>query len=210
MSEHLNNNQRRELQTKLVGEPQVVTVNPYLKYRVDQVEFPNGKRGPYTYIDDDYAAAATVPMANINGKRSVFLICQERYPSQTIGWEIPAGGPNEGETQLDAARRELEEEAGLVAKYWEQLPQQVENVGRGNSRSDIFIAAGIAVVKSMAEAEEVITGKGWFTMDQVEDFMLNGEMSAGHSMAAIAVANAFVNRNPEHPISQIVGQRVSI
>lgn len=57
----------------------------------------------------------------------------------------------------------------------------------------------------MADAEEVITDRGWFTIDKVEDIMLSGEMNARHSMAAIAVANAFVRRNPDHPISQIVG-----
>lgn len=83
MPKQLPGNSTAELQTKLAGRSELVVVNEHLRYRRDEVQLPNGRRGLYTYIDDDYAAAATVPMANINGKRSIFLIFQERYPSQT-------------------------------------------------------------------------------------------------------------------------------
>jgi ADP-ribose pyrophosphatase len=205
MSHESIERKKPELATKLVGESKLVTVNSHLSYREDEVVFPSGHRGTYTYIDDTYAAAATVPVDRRRGKRNVFLIRQERYPSQTIGWEIPAGGPQPGETQLEAAIREMREEAGLEAKFWHQLPQQVENVGRGNSRSDVFIAAGITVVHSMVEANEVIVDAKWFPNDEVEELMLNGGISSGHTMASIALANAHMNRNPNHEITLIAG-----
>ena len=205
MSNSSSNKPAQELSTRLVGDPKLTVVNKHLWYRVDKVEFPGGHRGNYTYIYDDYAGVATVPLDKRKGRRSVFLILQERYPSKTIGWEVPAGRPEEGETQLEAAKRELQEEAGLEAEYWHPLPRQVENVGRGNCSSDIFIATGITAVSSMADAEEVITDGRWFTMSEVDDLMLAGQISAGHTMASLAVANAFVRRNPYHSISRLVG-----
>jgi len=193
------------VQTRLVGDSKLVVVNPYLQYRVDEVEFPSGKRGTYTYVDDEFAAAAAVPLDKRRGQRSVFLVLQERYSSQTIGWEVPAGGPKPGETQLQAAQRELCEEAELGARLWHQLPQQVENVGRANSRSDVFVAAGFIAVAGAADPTEVILDRGWFTMSEAEDLMLAGEISAGHTMASLAIANAFLNKNPNHPITELVG-----
>src|SRR5688572_18713648 len=130
-----------DLGTQRVGGSRLVVVNKHLRYRVDQVRFPNGKVGEFTFIDDDYAAAATVPFDKRHGTRHVLLIKQERYPSQSTGWEIPAGRPEDGETELEAAIRELREEARIGAEHWHQLPQQLEFIGRGNPRSDLFVAS---------------------------------------------------------------------
>ena len=194
-----------ELGTKRIGESRLV-VGPHLRYRVDQVKFPDGSTGEYTYVDDDYAASAAVPLDKRNGKRHVFLVSQERYPSQTVGWEVAAGKPDEGETALRAAMRELREEAGIRAQFWHQLPRQVENIGRGNSRSDLFVAAGITVVGHESEASEVITDRQWFPMYEVEDMMLDGRINAGHTMACLALANIFVNRHPANPIARHAGE----
>jgi len=194
-----------ELATKRIGESKLVVVGPHLQYKIDQVQFPNGANGEYTYIYDDYAAAATVPLDKRHGARNVLLVRQERYPSQTVGWEIPAGRPEEGETALAAAMRELREEAGIEADYWHQLPQHIENIGRGNSRSDLFVAAGITAVQSEFDAGEVITDQQWFPMYTVEDMMLDGSINAGHTLASLTLANTFVNRNPDHPIAKLAG-----
>ncbi len=201
MSEKIN----PEIATRLAGEPKLVVVNKHLQYRVDPVRFPDGSTGTYTYIYDDYAAAATVPLDKRRGLRNVFLVRQERYPSQTVGWEIPAGGPEENETALQAAMRELHEEAGIEAKHWHQLPSLIENVGRGNSSSDVFAAAGITYVQNKLDASEAITDQRWFPMHEVEDMMLDGRINAGHTLASLALANTFVNRNPDHPISRLAG-----
>lgn len=193
------------IRTKRVGESRLFTVSPHLRYRVDDVEFPNGTKGQYTYIDDDYAAAATVPLDKRHGVRNVLLVRQERYPSQTVGWEIPAGRPEIGETAWEAAQRELREEAGITADYWHQLPRQIENVGRGNSRSDLFVAAGITPVHTNLDTSEVITDQQWFPMYKVEEMMLDGRINAGHTLASLALANTFVNRHPDHPISRHAG-----
>jgi len=201
MSEKLTS----KLATKRIGDSKLVVVAPHLQYRIDQVQFPNGENGEYTYIDDDYAAAATVPLDKRHGKRNVLLVRQERYPSQTVGWEVPAGMPEEGETALEAAMRELREEAAITADCWHQLPRQIENVGRGNSRSDLFVAAGITPVQNKLDISEVITDRQWFPMHEVEDMMLDGRINAGHTLASLALANTFINRNPNHPIAKRAG-----
>ncbi len=130
------------LSTKLIGDSELTVVNNHLRYRRDQVEFPGGYRGEYTYIDDEFPAVGVAALDKRMGKRTLLMVLQERYPSQTVGWEIPAGGVDERGLEF-AARNELEQEGGLAAETWHRLPQQVENTGRGNSRMDLFIATGI-------------------------------------------------------------------
>jgi ADP-ribose pyrophosphatase len=196
MTEHIQ--EEYQLSTRLVGESELTVVNKHLRYRTDSVEFPNGYRGEYTYIDDEHPAVGIAALDKRMGQRSLFMIFQERYPSQTAGWEIPAGGSNGDE--LAAAKNELEEEGGLKARVWHQLPRQVENTGRGNSRLDLFVAADIEETEARPEKSEVILDQGWFTFGQAEELMLDGQISAGHTLASIALISAFINKNPDHPI----------
>ncbi len=186
------------LSTRLIGDSRLVVVNKHLRYRTDSVEFPNGHRGEYTYIDDEHAAVGIAALDRRMGQRSLFMIFQERYPSQTAGWEIPAGGSDGDE--LAAAKNELEEEGGLKANLWHQLPGQVENTGRGNSRLDLFAAADIEETEARHEKSEVILDQGWFSFGQAEELMLDGQISAGHTLASIALITAFIHQNPDHPI----------
>jgi ADP-ribose pyrophosphatase len=149
-------------------------------------------------------AAATVAVDKIRGQRSVFLVRQERFPSRSIGWEIPAGRPEEGESPLEASQRELREEAGITARLWQPLPQQVEFVGRSNARSDLHIAADIEEVEAQHDLEEVITDRGWFSEGSIQDMLLSGEINAAHTMGGIAVTFAFLDRNRDHDISMLV------
>ena len=57
------------------------------------------------------------------------LVGQYRYPTEQYSWEIPEGGAEAGETTSAAARRELAEEAGVIAHDWTELgpPIQVSN-----------------------------------------------------------------------------------
>lgn len=195
----------QKLGTERIGDSKLVVVSPHLRYRVDQVRFPNGTLGEYTYIDDDYAASAVVPFDNRKGSRNTLLIRQERYPSQSIGWEIPAGRPEKNETPEQAAKRELEEEAGITADHWHQLPRQFENIGRGNSRSDLFVASGVHGTQSNPDLSEIISDVRWFPMRDVEEMILDGGINSGHTIASLSIANTFVDRNPEHPISKHAG-----
>src|SRR5260221_1529471 len=53
-----------------------------------------------------------------NAASKLLLIRQYRYAARQRLWEVVAGRVDPGETPLDAARRELAEEAGLAAKRW--------------------------------------------------------------------------------------------
>ena len=44
-------------------------------------------------------------------------------------------------------------------------------------------------------------------MYEVEDMMLDGRINAGHTLASLALANTFVNRNPAPPLAPPTGSR---
>ena len=74
------------------------------------------ERTYYTLKAPAFCASLPINPAGWPGLVKVYRFALKRY-----GWEIPGGGREQGETTLAAAKREMREETGFVAKSWRQL-----------------------------------------------------------------------------------------
>ena len=79
-------------------------------------------------------------MMPIDERRRVLLVRQYRLPARRYMWELPAGRVDEGETPLQAAKRELVEEAGLRAKKWAKLAEFFPSPGFLAEKMTIYTA----------------------------------------------------------------------
>ena len=92
------------------------------KGRVFSVEtgtrrFPNGQEHDVAIVRH----AASVVLIPIEEDGRVVIVKQYRAPLDRETWEFPAGRLNDGEPADDAARRECEEEIGLVPHRLQRL-----------------------------------------------------------------------------------------
>ena len=97
-------------------------MNTIYKGRVFSVEtgrrrFPNGTEHDVAIVRH----APSVVLIPIDGDGRVIIVKQYRAPLDREIWEFPAGRLDEGESAEDAARRECEEEIGLVPHRLERL-----------------------------------------------------------------------------------------
>lgn len=91
----------------------IVHKNPWYQVREDEVIMPDGNEGKY-YLVDNLNSVAVIAE---DKDRKIYLVGQTRYPVGNIySWEIVTGGMKKGKFSLAAAKQELEEEVGLVAK----------------------------------------------------------------------------------------------
>ncbi len=118
--------------------------NPWMEVREDAVINPRGGRNAYGHVHFKNQAVAIVPIDNVG---NTWLVGQARYTLDAWSWEIPMGGAPLDQPALDAARRELKEETGLLAERWTELLR----VHTSNSITD---ESGIAWV-----AEELTEGE---------------------------------------------------
>ncbi|HKE79829.1 MAG TPA: NUDIX hydrolase [Solirubrobacteraceae bacterium] len=93
----------------------------------------------------------------------LFLV---RQPRETVGdpdfLEIPAGRLDvEGESPLEAARRELAEEIGKAAATWEPITDYVSSVGIMDETVHLFLATGLSDASAEAEENERIEIVRW-------------------------------------------------
>jgi ADP-ribose pyrophosphatase len=80
----------------------------------DEIEFPDGHKGVYSYTNRVDGGPMIIPQIDENH----FLVLKEwRYPIKDWTYCFPAGGVNgPDEPMLEAAKRELKEETGVVAR----------------------------------------------------------------------------------------------
>ena len=93
----------------------IVYDNPWIQVTEHQVIDPSGNDTIYGVVSPKHLAIGIIPLDEDN---NTWLIGQYRYPLQRYSWEIVEGGAPFGEDPINAARRELKEEAGLEAEEW--------------------------------------------------------------------------------------------
>lgn len=86
----------------------------WINLHVDIVKMPSGAIiKKYHQLDYPYES---IGVLLLNEKNEVCLIESLRFSTQSIEWEVPAGGISEDENILDAAGREVLEEIGFKAE----------------------------------------------------------------------------------------------
>ena len=84
--------------------------NPWVNLYVDKVQFPAGRIIDQHHVLEFGKEAVGALVQDAEGR--ILLVHAYRYVTDSIQWEIPAGGVDEGESVLEAARREVREESG--------------------------------------------------------------------------------------------------
>ena len=85
--------------------------NSWISVREDVVELPDGRTTLYGVVQC-HEAVGILPFLD---RDTVLLVGQYRYVAGDFFWEMPTGGQHPGETAIEAAQRELAEEAGYQA-----------------------------------------------------------------------------------------------
>ncbi len=99
-------------------------------------------------------AAAIVP---VNADGRLLLLRQYRYAVNREIWEIPAGTLEPGEAPLDCARRELEEEAGVVAGAWYPLGTITSLPGYSDEQIYLFMAGELSQTLQNPDPDEFLS-----------------------------------------------------
>ncbi len=126
--------------------------NPWIRVREDQVLKPTGGPGIYGVVEYKNIAVGVIP---VDEHGHTWLVGQWRYCHGRYEWEIPEGGCPPGESPAEAARRELQEETGIVATTIEPLLTGIQlSNSTTNEVCDIFIATGLSHTAAAPEDTE--------------------------------------------------------
>jgi ADP-ribose pyrophosphatase len=134
----------------------------------------------------DHTGAVAVYAEDDEGR--VLVIQQYRHPVHLRDWELPAGLlDHEGEDHLEAAKRELAEEADIEADTWEPLVHYNTSSGGSNEFIEIYRARGVRATDSAFERsdEEADIVVRWVPRSEIIAGILAGRI---HNSALIVAA----------------------
>lgn len=138
----------------------------------------------------------------LDDQERVCLLRQFRHAADGWLWELPAGKLDPGETPLTTARRELEEEAGVVASEWVDLGRMHSSPGVFTEVIHLWMARELIEHTHAHEHDELIEIH-WLPLSQALDWCSDGEITDAKTLIGLyragAIIKSAVEIMPEEP-----------
>ncbi|MGQ0813424.1 MAG: NUDIX hydrolase [Gemmatimonadota bacterium] len=160
---------------------------------IDKVRFPNGQVGELELIRHSGAAAVLPVLSDPAGEDpQVLLVRQYRYAAGGYMLEVPAGRPDQpGEDWAVCARRELEEETGLIAGTLTKLTTIYTTPGFTDEKIHLFMAADLTAGTGKLDDDEFLDTEV-FQLSKVLEMIQDGEISDGKTICTVLYAAGYV------------------
>lgn len=170
------------------------------------------QRDTFRIVDDDESLTreyldhpGAVAIVAIDDQHRVAMTRQYRHPVGQECWEIPAGLLDvAGETLLQAAQRELAEEADLTAADWSVLIDHYPSAGSSTEALRIYLAQDLqpvpAAQRHQRVGEEAHLVLQWVPLEEALDAVMSGAVKNVNAVAGI-MATHLVLTTPRQPRS---------
>ncbi len=165
----------------LTESKEIVYDNKWITVTHESVITPTGSHGIYGKVHFKNYAIGIIP---IDADGNTYLIGQYRYAIDEYSWEIPEGGGLLGDDILESAKRELMEEAGLIASKWTELCVTNTSNSATDELSVIYIAQELTAVQAAPDETEQLQIKKLSLFKAIE-MAMNGTIKDAISIIAL-------------------------
>lgn len=162
-----------------------------ISLRVDEVAMPGGSVAERDVVEHPGA----VGVVALRQDGTVLLLRQYRHPVGETLWELPAGILDvDGEPALQAAQRELGEEAFLTARSWSVLVDMFSSPGMSDEAVRLYLARDLEEIpeerRHEGVDEEADMERHWIDLDDAVERVLQGEITNNLACVGLLAAAA--------------------
>lgn len=142
---------------KIPGElPKVVDSKSIFRGRVIEVTVDTVSEGEITYQREVVRHPGSAVIIPVFDDGTIALVRQYRHPTVRYLLEAPAGTLRRGELPEDGARREVEEELGVVPGRLEKLAEFFVSPGFCEEKMWVYLATELTTTEQRLEDDEVL------------------------------------------------------
>lgn len=160
--------------------------NPWIAVREDEVIRPDGNEGIFGTVE----MVPGVSVLPIDEDGNVYLTKEFRYVVERESIEVVSGGIDQGEDPFETAKRELQEELGIIAEELIDLGTTDPFTSAILSPARLFLAKKLSFVESNQEGTEVIEMLK-MPFERAFNMAMNSEITHGPSVVAILKAKHY-------------------
>ena len=160
---------------------------------IDTVRFPDGSTGELEMIRHSGASAVLPVLSDPEGDDPILLLVRQyRYASGGWLYEVPAGRPQQaGEPWDEVARRELLEEAGVVAGELRHLTTIWTTPGFTDERIHLYLATNLSAGETSYDPDEFMEPVR-LPLSEALRMVRDGEITDGKTICTLLYAAGFV------------------
>ncbi|MPW13899.1 NUDIX hydrolase [Lactobacillus helveticus] len=166
-----------------------------LDLSVRTIKLPNGETATREIVKHRPASCVIA----INDQQEMLLVKQWREAIKQVTLEIPAGivDPTDA-SPLDAMKRELNEEGGYRAEYWEKVSEFYSTPGFCDEKMHLFYCDTLIKLtdKRSLDADEFLTSD-WYSLDKLKNLLAEGKIVDAKTVYAISVWENMLLRNAQ-------------
>jgi ADP-ribose pyrophosphatase len=166
--------------------------NRWIRVREDQVIRPGGTHGSFGIIEMKPGSSVLALTATFD----VYLVREFKYGIGRDSIELISGAMEDGETPLDAAKRELLEEVGLLASNWVELGIVDPFTTVVKSPNFMFLALGVTQHEASPDEGETIDVVR-VSLAEAVGMVMRNEITHSASCVSILKAERWLRDHPE-------------
>ena len=174
------NNEEITLESREIYKGKIITVH------VDQIQQSSGRTAAREVVEH-HGGVGILPL---DAEGRVCCVRQFRYPYREQVLEIPAGKLEEGEDPLTCAVRELSEETGFSAETYVYLGQIYPSPGYCSEILHVYLATGLKPGSAHPDEGEILNVE-WYTLDELTEMVMRGELKDAKTVIAILKAKRY-------------------
>lgn len=153
--------------------------NPWITVTEYQVLNPAGGKGIYGKVHFKNKAIGIIAL---DQDLNTWLVGQYRYTLDQWHWEIPEGGGPLEQDPLESAKRELQEETGLIASTWSEIVHLHTSNSVTDEEGYIFLAEDLQEGASALEDTEADLKVLKLPFTQALQMVLDGKITDSMSV----------------------------
>lgn len=165
-----------------------VYTNKWISVTEFEVINPGGGKGIYGKVHFKNRAIGVVVL---DEELNTYLVGQFRFTLGTYTWEIPEGGGPLDEDPLEAAKRELLEETGIVAVRWDKLLDFHLSNSVSDEYGHVYLARELQFGEAAPEETESLEVRK-LPFEEAYQMVLRGEITDSLAVAGILRTKLFL------------------